>query len=168
MPDPDVQRMLAEAATTIDKLGDDDRPATRNRAIRQLYEVVRLIADKAGLGALVLVGVLIGSLPTWAPVEAQVERDLAPFTTQAMTVSTTALAFTAGTLVSAGRYAQRCEGVVEAGAVRYYTSATPTAVAGVLVPVNNTLVINGRASLAGFKAIRSGATDGVIFWQCYR
>ena len=63
--------------------------------------------------------------------------------------------------------AQWCGGVVETGAIRFFVSGdTPTSTTGIPVAAGQYLQIRGHDYLRAFRAIRSGASDGVWRVTC--
>ena len=90
--------------------------------------------------------------------------DLVAFDHEAVTVATTAIGFTTGTIAPAtGRPAHRALVTLETGQIRFtYDSTTPSTTVGHLLEIGDTLVIEGISNVAAFRAIRTGATSGAI------
>ena len=92
-----------------------------------------------------------------------------PFAGEAITVSSTAIGFTAGTAYPAGNAATAAVITCAAQPIRYRVDGTdPSATVGHVMNDKDSLVINGPASVALFKAIKDGATDAVIHVTYYR
>lgn len=79
-----------------------------------------------------------------------------------ITVADTAVGFTAANITSAGS-ATKAVCTLETAAIRFYsTGSTPTATTGHLLNVGETVTITGVWPIKNFKAIRTGATSGIL------
>ena len=87
---------------------------------------------------------------------------LDPIGYESITVSTTAVGFTAAQLNPANaQRAERAFITVEGAAIRFRIDGTdPTSSEGHLVLANSSFVLSGHNALANFRAIRDGGTDG--------
>lgn len=79
---------------------------------------------------------------------------------------------TGGTVLGPEASAQikpnRCEGVTEGGAIRYWADGTnPTAAIGVPVSASQRMEVSGYRVLLNLRFIRQTA-DVTVYWQCYR
>lgn len=91
--------------------------------------------------------------------------DLDAFAYEAITVSTTAVGFTAATFApSNAREAVAAMFTVESNPVRYrYDGTAPTATEGHrAVAANDPIIIYGRQNIRNFKSIREGAADATV------
>lgn len=85
-----------------------------------------------------------------------------------LTVSSTALAISAGVRTVSGVANDRCYITTEGQPIRWTTSGTtPTAAIGHLVAAGGEIVINGRPDIAAFRMIRTG-TDASVAVTCSR
>jgi hypothetical protein len=129
------------------------------------------------LSAALLTLALLGAL--FAPVQAQgvatcpgLTRVLEPFAGERLTVSSTALAFTAATWkptsTNSTTWARMATVSVEADEIRFTLhGSNPTASAGHLVPTGTYLTVCGIDALTGWRAIRvtTDATIQVTYWR---
>ncbi len=84
---------------------------------------------------------------------------LVPFDHETLTVAATAIGLTALTYLNA----ERAEMTLESGAIRMWDDGTdPTASVGRIVQIGNQIILNSRAQIANFKAIRTGAVSGKL------
>lgn len=86
---------------------------------------------------------------------------LIPFAYESITVDATV----GGVALTAGTYddARSAEMTLETGQIRIRSDGTdPTATEGRIVEIGDIIVLNSAAQIAGFKAIRTGATSGVL------
>lgn len=92
------------------------------------------------------------------------EEATSPFAYEAITVAGTAVGFTAAVMSpGGGPGAVRAFVTSETAEMRYRTDGTdPTATEGHLLTPNDRLVFEGAATLAQFRAIRTGGTSGVL------
>ena len=81
-----------------------------------------------------------------------------PFADESITVADSAIGLTSATYQDA----TRAEITLETAQVRFWLSSTPTASAGHLMDVGDTIALTSAAQIAGFKAIRTGSTSGVL------
>ena len=81
------------------------------------------------------------------------------------------VAFDAATLTALTRGTARCNGVLEDGEIRFSVApdaATISTTSGTPLLVDRFVEINGRVNISQFRAIAQTATDGKIFWNCFR
>lgn len=92
------------------------------------------------------------------------EEATTPFAFESITVTDTAVGFTAATTSPGGAPgAVRAFVTSETAEMRYRTDGEdPTSSVGHLLSPNDRLVFEGAATLAQFRAIRTGATSGVL------
>ena len=84
---------------------------------------------------------------------------LAPFAYESITVANSAIGLTSGTYSDA----TRAEMTLETAQIRYRLDGTnPTSSEGHPVEVGDLIILNSAAQIAGFKAIRTGSTSGVL------
>ena len=86
------------------------------------------------------------------------------YDTESITVSNTAIGFTAGT-ISPGDGAIPVKAVftVETAQIRFTVDGTtPTASIGLLVQIGDIITINGQSDINAFRAIRVTSTDATI------
>jgi len=84
---------------------------------------------------------------------------LSPFAYESKTIAGTAAGLTSGTYGDA----TRAEMSLETAQIRIRSDGTaPTSSEGRLVEVGDIIVLNSAAQIAAFKAIRTGATSGVL------
>ena len=89
---------------------------------------------------------------------------LTPFAHETLTVADTAVGLTSATYSDA----TRAEMTLETAQIRMWADGTdPTASAGILVNVGDTIVLNSAAQIANFKAIRTGSTSGTLSIQYF-
>ena len=85
------------------------------------------------------------------------------FAYEKITVADTAIALTAATYTPVGAdKAQKAYITVETAQIRYRLEGTPTTAEGHLLEIGDILQITGSDDIAGFKAIRTGATSASI------
>lgn len=93
-------------------------------------------------------------------------RTLKPFAYEAITVSNTAIGFTAATIRPSAASAQtalRATVTAETAQMRYrIDGSNPTSSEGHLLEISDVLVLDGPVALLNFRAIRTGATDGTL------
>jgi len=83
----------------------------------------------------------------------------APFAYESVTVTNTSTTLTASTYLNASRAFM----TVETAAVRYRVDgAAPTSAEGHLLNIGDVLTLIGLQTIRNFKAIRTGATSGVL------
>lgn len=87
-----------------------------------------------------------------------------PFAYETITVATIAVGFTAGTYSPTNaRAAQRAALTLETAQIRWRADGTaPTSTEGHLMEVGDEITLEGIATIGNFKAIRTGATSGVL------
>nr|QNO41555.1 hypothetical protein MPGNBCFJ_00019 [Methanosarcinales archaeon ANME-2c ERB4]QNO42069.1 hypothetical protein NIICAKKE_00019 [Methanosarcinales archaeon ANME-2c ERB4]QNO42284.1 hypothetical protein OEDCDHIP_00001 [Methanosarcinales archaeon ANME-2c ERB4]QNO42439.1 hypothetical protein ADMFNEEM_00005 [Methanosarcinales archaeon ANME-2c ERB4]QNO42689.1 hypothetical protein GKPKHNMI_00011 [Methanosarcinales archaeon ANME-2c ERB4] len=82
-----------------------------------------------------------------------------PFDYESITVADSAIGGTAATYLEA----TRAEMTLETAQIRFRVDGTnPTSSEGHLVEVSDVIILNSAAQIANFKAIRTGATSGVL------
>lgn len=88
---------------------------------------------------------------------------------QVLDIGSDAIGLAPATIRTAsGAVATRCVGRLETADVRYWTSGTPTSTDGILLKVDEVIVITGTANLDGFRVIRTGSTNGKLPMECER
>ena len=94
----------------------------------------------------------------------------ATFTEESITVSTTAVGFTAGTYdPGTGGVATGVVVTVETAAIRYWTSGTaPTATTGHVLEPGDVLELDRSEDIKNFKAIRRDGIDATIRVSYFR
>lgn len=86
-------------------------------------------------------------------------QGLTPLDHETITVADSAIGLTPATYLDA----ERAEMILETAQIRMWTGgAAPTASVGRIVEVGDTIILNSRAQVAGFKAIRTGSTSGKL------
>lgn len=87
---------------------------------------------------------------------------------ETITFANTAIGFTEATITRTdGTQASECVGRLETAQIRVtWNGTTPTTTVGMLVEIGDTLMIKGHENLMKFRGIRTGATSGVIQFQC--
>ena len=87
------------------------------------------------------------------------ELGLAPLDYESITVADSAIGLTAATYLEA----IRAEMTLETAQVRIRGDGTnPTSSEGRIVEVGDQIILTSAAQIAGFKAIRTGSTSGVL------
>ena len=88
-----------------------------------------------------------------------IEIGLTPLDHEELTVADSAIGLTSATYLDA----TRAEMTLETAQIRIWVDGTdPTASEGHLVEVGDIIILNSVAQIAGFKAIRTGGTSGVL------
>lgn len=90
-------------------------------------------------------------------------------TYESVTVADSAIGITSTVRSPAGRPPQTaCEARLETAQVRFrFDGTAPTSSEGSLLEVGEVLTLRGAATLAAFRAIRTGGTSGVLKIHCY-
>jgi len=84
---------------------------------------------------------------------------LTPFDYESITVADSAIGLTAAKYLDA----EHAEITLETAQIRFRLDGTdPTSSEGHLVEVGDVITLNSAAQIAGFKAIRTGSTSGVL------
>jgi len=87
------------------------------------------------------------------------DEGLTPFDYESVTVEDSAIGLTSATYLDA----TRAEMTLETAQIRYRVDGTnPTSSEGHPVYVSDVIILDSAAQIAGFKAIRTGATSGVL------
>jgi hypothetical protein len=95
-------------------------------------------------------------------------QDIAAMSFEQLTVANTALGLSDSVLMTGGKVAARCVGVLETATVRIRVDGTsPTASVGQLIAVGSLVDIRGVDNVRRFKAIRTGSTSGVLPMTCF-
>ena len=85
--------------------------------------------------------------------------DPVPFDYESVTVAAVAIGLTSGTYDDA----TRAEITLETAQIRFRVDGSdPTSSEGHIVDADDVIVLNSAAQIAGFKAIRTGGTSGVL------
>ena len=99
--------------------------------------------------------------------------DLKAYAKESLTVSSTALGFTAATYNagrsdSAGARVDEAIFIVETAQIRYWLNGdAPTSSVGLLGEVGQIIILKGRHDIENFKAIRTGSTDATLSAQFF-
>ena len=86
------------------------------------------------------------------------------FDSESLTVAASSVGFTSATYAPSGEPpAQKVVFYVETAQVRYWTDGSaPTASVGIIADVGDIIAVEGSSDIAGFRAIRTGGTSGVL------